>query len=204
MSLSPETRERIQGLVDSDQVFLFMKGNPAAPQCGFSAQVIQILNRLVPSYGSYDVLQDPEVREGIKEFSDWPTIPQLYVRGEFMGGCDIIREMYASGELREALGLPAATGEAPQIEVSEAAAGELRAAQERAGGAELHLSIDARFESTLGLGPPQPGEIEVEAGSVRLRMDRETASRAEGVRIETVETPEGARLTIENPNQPRD
>ena len=107
MSLTPETRERISALVQAAPVFLFMKGTPQAPQCGFSAQVIQILNSLVPEkYGTHDVLSDPDVREGIKEFSDWPTIPQLYVKGEFLGGCDIVIEMYQSGELQDALGVP--------------------------------------------------------------------------------------------------
>ena len=80
-----------------------MKGDRHAPQCGFSATVIQILEELVPEYATVDVLSDPEIRNGIKEFSNWPTIPQLYVSGEFLGGCDIVREMYTNGELRDAL-----------------------------------------------------------------------------------------------------
>ena len=103
MSLDDPTRQRIQTLVDSDHVVLFMKGERRVPQCGFSAQVVQILDSLVPEYTTHDVLSDPEVRQGIKEFSNWPTIPQLYVRGEFLGGCDIVTEMYRSGELKTAL-----------------------------------------------------------------------------------------------------
>ncbi len=94
---------RIQSLVDGASVVLFMKGNRQAPQCGFSAQVVQILDSLVPEYTTVDVLADPEVRQGIKDFSNWPTIPQLYVRGEFVGGCDIITEMYQAGELQPQL-----------------------------------------------------------------------------------------------------
>jgi len=107
MSLSEDTRNRISQIVGSDDVVLFMKGHPTAPQCGFSAQVVQILDHLIPEYSSVDVLSDPEVRQGIKEFSSWPTIPQLYVRGEFIGGCDIITEMFQSGELKAALEKPA-------------------------------------------------------------------------------------------------
>ena len=107
MSLSEETRGRIGSLIGSNRVILFMKGNRQMPQCGFSATVVQILDSLVPDYATYDVLSDPEVRQGIKEFSDWPTIPQLYVDGEFLGGCDIVREMYASGELQQKLGAEA-------------------------------------------------------------------------------------------------
>ncbi len=103
MALSDETRQRIQSLIDSDAVVLFMKGSRRMPQCGFSARVVQVLDGLVPEYTTVDVLQDPEVREGVKEFSSWPTIPQLYVRGEFVGGCDIVTEMFQSGELQAAL-----------------------------------------------------------------------------------------------------
>ncbi len=104
MSSSSETRDRISALLENDPVLLFMKGTRTMPQCGFSAQVIAILDRVAPDYATFDVLADPDVREGIKEFSSWPTIPQLYVRGEFVGGCDIVTEMYQTGELQEALG----------------------------------------------------------------------------------------------------
>lgn len=91
--------ERIKGLIASSDIVLFMKGVPAAPQCGFSAAVVQILSRLAVPFASVDVLSDSEIREGIKTFSNWPTIPQLYVKGEFVGGCDIVREMFRAGEL---------------------------------------------------------------------------------------------------------
>ncbi|MCP3987240.1 MAG: Grx4 family monothiol glutaredoxin [bacterium] len=94
---------RIQSLVDDSPVVLFMKGHRQMPQCGFSAQVVQILDSLIPDYTTVNVLEDPEVRQGIKDYSNWPTIPQLYVRGEFVGGCDIITEMYQSGELEPQL-----------------------------------------------------------------------------------------------------
>ncbi len=90
---------RIAGLVASDPVVLFMKGTPVFPQCGFSAATVKILQRHGVKIRAFDVLADPELRQGIKSFSDWPTIPQLYVEGSFVGGCDIIREMDASGEL---------------------------------------------------------------------------------------------------------
>ena len=103
MSLDPQTRERITGIVGSDRVVLFMKGERRFPQCGFSAQVIQILEQIGPEYTTVDVLSDPEIRQGIKEFSTWPTIPQLYVAGEFVGGCDIIQDLFRSGELQQKL-----------------------------------------------------------------------------------------------------
>jgi monothiol glutaredoxin len=93
------TAERIQGEISGSDVVLFMKGTPVFPQCGFSATVVQILTNLGVKFKGVDVLKDPEIRNGIKEFSNWPTIPQLYVKGEFVGGCDILREMYESEEL---------------------------------------------------------------------------------------------------------
>ena len=95
------TNERIQSEIDSQDVMLFMKGSPMFPQCGFSAATVQALSMSGVKFGSVDVLQDMEIRDGIKQFSNWPTIPQLYVKGEFVGGCDIVREMFESGELQQ-------------------------------------------------------------------------------------------------------
>ncbi len=103
MSLDDSTREQIETLIRSNDVVLFMKGNRSAPQCGFSATVIQILNALTPEYTTADVLADPALREGVKTYSSWPTVPQLYVKGEFVGGCDIVTELYQSGELQQLL-----------------------------------------------------------------------------------------------------
>ncbi|MGE4220517.1 MAG: Grx4 family monothiol glutaredoxin [Alphaproteobacteria bacterium] len=95
--------QSIQDDLDSNDVVLFMKGTPVFPQCGFSAAVVQALTLLGVKFKGVDVLQDPSLRQGIKEFSNWPTIPQLYVKGEFIGGCDIVREMYETGELQQYL-----------------------------------------------------------------------------------------------------
>jgi monothiol glutaredoxin len=101
--MSNPTHTRIQSDVESHPVVLYMKGTPVFPQCGFSAQVVQVLSHLGVKFKAFNVLEDDELREGIKEFSNWPTIPQLYVGGEFVGGCDIVREMYQSGELAQLL-----------------------------------------------------------------------------------------------------
>ncbi|MBE7637181.1 Grx4 family monothiol glutaredoxin [Sneathiella sp. P13V-1] len=98
--LDQATEERIKQEVGSNDVVLFMKGSAVFPQCGFSATAVQILSHLNVKFSSIDVLSDPSIREGIKEFSQWPTIPQLYVKGEFIGGCDIMREMFETGELQ--------------------------------------------------------------------------------------------------------
>ncbi|MGI9439766.1 MAG: Grx4 family monothiol glutaredoxin [Parvibaculales bacterium] len=94
------TNEQVKNAIQSADVVLFMKGTPTFPQCGFSAQVVQILSHLGVAYESVNVLDDDTMREGVKSFSNWPTIPQLYVKSEFVGGCDIIREMFEEGELR--------------------------------------------------------------------------------------------------------
>ena len=96
--------ERIQQELNENQVVLFMKGTPVFPQCGFSATVVQVLNHLGVKFKGVDVLQDPGLRQGVKEFTNWPTIPQLYVKGEFVGGCDIVREMFEAGELQSMMG----------------------------------------------------------------------------------------------------
>ena len=101
--MDSQTKERIQALIQSSPIFVFMKGTKLMPQCGFSNNVVQILHSLGVTFETFDVLSDMEIRQGIKEFSSWPTIPQVYVKGEFMGGSDILIEMYNSGELKEKL-----------------------------------------------------------------------------------------------------
>ncbi len=101
--MTDDSNARIQSLVDSNAVLLFMKGTPLFPQCGFSNRAVSILNHLGVEFESVDVLQDQEIRQGIKAFSDWPTIPQLYIKGEFIGGSDIMMEMHESGELSQLL-----------------------------------------------------------------------------------------------------
>ena len=101
-------RERIDEIVRSNDVVLFMKGTELFPQCGFSSRAVAILEHLDVAFHTVDVLQDPDIRDGIKEYSDWPTIPQLYVKGEFVGGSDIMLDMFESGELKQLVGTPAA------------------------------------------------------------------------------------------------
>ena len=101
MALDPELRSELDQLMNDHRVVLFMKGTPRAPQCGFSARVVEILSDLIEGYQTVDVLSRPEIRNSIKEYSNWPTIPRLYVEGQLVGGCDIVREMHGSGELQK-------------------------------------------------------------------------------------------------------
>ena len=95
--------DRIRQEIDENQVVLYMKGTPIFPQCGFSAAVVQVLSELEVKFKGVDILMDPTLRDGVKQFSDWPTVPQLYVKGEFVGGCDIVKEMFETGELKQHL-----------------------------------------------------------------------------------------------------
>ena len=99
--MNENTKSEIESEINNNDIVLFMKGTPVFPQCGFSAATVGILNHLGVKFNSINVLEDEDIRQGIKEYSDWPTIPQLYIKGEFVGGCDIVREMYESGELTD-------------------------------------------------------------------------------------------------------
>src|ERR1043165_1956561 len=99
MALDAQLKQKLDQIVGSDEVVLFMKGSRSFPQCGFSASVVNILNTLIPKYTTVNVLTDPDIRGGLKEYSDWPTFPQLFVKGEFVGGADIIKQMHETGEL---------------------------------------------------------------------------------------------------------
>jgi len=202
MSLDEATRTRIHEIVTGHPVVLFMKGNRQMPQCGFSARVVGLLDEILPDYTTVDVLSDPAVREGVKTFSSWPTIPQLYVGGEFLGGCDIVLEMYESGELHEKLGVKKVELAPPKITISDAAATALRQAAAGQPNKTLHLSIDARFQSQLYLAPTQQGEIAVEANGITLYLDRSTCRRADGLALDAVHTNEGTGFRIDNPNAP--
>jgi monothiol glutaredoxin len=205
MPLSEAMRARLAGLVNSKDVVLFMKGSRHFPQCGFSATVVGILDKVgVTGYETVNVLSDPEVREGIKEFSSWPTIPQLYVKGEFVGGCDIVKEMFASGELQRLLGKDGASSEAkaPSITVLDGAAKAFGDAAREAGDDVLRFEIDPEFKNDLYFGAKAPGDVVVTSNGIAIHLDAATARRAEGVTIDFVSGPKGAGFKIENPNEP--
>ncbi|HEX2083883.1 MAG TPA: Grx4 family monothiol glutaredoxin [Xanthomonadaceae bacterium] len=203
MPLDSATRDRIESLLRAHRVVLFMKGEPSAPQCGFSAKATGILADLGVDYAHVDVLADPEIREGIKLYGDWPTIPQLYIGGELVGGSDIVEQMANSGELHAALGLPPPDRTPPRIEVTRPAAAMLRQAIEDAGGEMVvQLQIDPRFRTRLQLAPRAEGAILVEIDGVPLQFDLAGARRAEGLRIDWADDERGRGLIVDNPNAP--
>ncbi len=213
MELDDSVRQEITDTLASNEVVLFMKGNRRSPQCGFSATVVGILDSMLPEYHTIDVLSAPHIRDGIKTFSSWPTIPQLYVKGEFVGGCDIIQEMMGTGELYDALGLARVEVVAPNVVVTEPAAQALMqaAAEHGGGGRELHLSVDATFQSHLSIAPRTPADVEARItgsdagkdGSLTILLDPMSAGRAEGVTIDVTDTPNGQAFRVDNPNAPR-
>ena len=202
MELSQPLKSRIESLIESDRVVLFMKGTRLQPMCGFSAATVGILDSLVPEYTTCNVLEDQGVREGIKTFSDWPTIPQLYIDREFVGGCDIVKQMFNNGELHEMLGVEAPDRTPPEIELSDAAASTIQHAVQANPGAAVHLAIDGRWQHSFNLGPREGHEIAAESNGVTLLLDVASAQRAQGLSIDIEETVQGTAFKIGNPNAP--
>ncbi len=203
MSLDPALRQRIDTLLQSNRVVLFMKGSPDAPRCGFSAKATSILSSLIPTYATVDVLEDAEIREGIKLYGSWPTIPQLYIDRELVGGSDIIDEMLSSGELHSALGLAAPDRTPPTIHVTPAALAAIRNAMaDTPAGVGLHLAVGGNFEAQFQLKPISGREIVAETDGLRVHLDPVSAPRANGIVIDWVEDVKGAGLSVRNPNAP--
>ncbi len=205
MALDEDIQQEITALIGANEVVLFMKGDRGSPQCGFSATVVGILDSMVSDYHTVDVLSAPHIRDGIKAFSSWPTIPQLYVKGEFVGGCDIIQEMFGSGEIYKTLGVDPLEIVQPTIEITATAAEALQqaSAQHGSDGRELHLSVDATFQSHLSIAPRTPADVEAITSGVLLLLDPISASRADGITIDVSDTPDGQAFKVDNPNAPR-
>ena len=203
MSLDPALRARIESLLAANPVVLFMKGEPRAPQCGFSSKAVAALDATGATYAHVDVLADPEIREGIKAYGDWPTIPQLYIGGELVGGSDIIVQMAGSGELNSALGLPPPDRTPPDISITPAAAAMLKQAIADAGeGYALQIDIDNAYNARLQLAQRDDGAIASESEGIRAQFDLASARRARGMRIDWADDERGKGLVIDNPNAP--
>ncbi|HDS0924206.1 TPA: Grx4 family monothiol glutaredoxin [Stenotrophomonas maltophilia] len=203
MSLDPALRSRIESILTANRVVLFMKGQPTMPQCGFSAKAVGALQDLGVEFAHVNVLADPEIREGIKAYGDWPTIPQLYIDSELVGGSDIILQMAGSGELSSVLGLAAPDRTPPSITVTPAAVDMLRGALADAPGASLQLSIDASFQPNFQLAPHDDNAIAAESNGLRVQFDLASARRADGITIDWVDDIRGKGLAIDNPNAPK-
>jgi len=202
MTMNDQVRTQIESVLDSANVVLFMKGTRVQPQCGFSAAVVGILEKLGPEYTTVNVLEEGDIRDGIKAYSDWPTIPQLYVNREFVGGCDIIKQMFNTGELHKTLGIELPDRTPPKIEISDSAVKVISEALEDQAGIGVHLNIDAAWNHQFSLAPVEGHEIKTVSNGVELFLDIDSAERAQGIIIDMVDTLEGQGFNIENPNAP--
>lgn len=199
--MEPELKQEIADLLNNNQVVLFMKGTKSFPQCGFSATVVSILKDAgVRDFKDINILARADLRDGMKEYASWPTFPQLYVKGEFVGGCDIVKELHASGELFDVLGKDKPELKVPTITVTDSAKRALAAASEEGQGA-LRVEISAQFEYALSIDEPKPGDVQANANGLVVLFDRQSAARAEGLSIDFLES-SGGGFKIDNPNEP--
>ncbi len=202
--MNEQTKQTIENLVKNNNCVLFMKGTPENPQCGFSSNTVGILKELVGNdFASSNVLENQEIREGIKEYGNWPTIPQLYIGGELVGGNDIVTEMFNTGELQTMLGLKQPERTPAKITISDKAQENIKVGTQNMGNNVLKLSIDSQFNTRFSIEEPKSYEIVSEAGDIKIYMDVGTAKRADGISIDWVEDLQGAGLVINNPNQPK-
>jgi monothiol glutaredoxin len=200
--VSEPVHSRIEAILTAHSVVLFMKGTPEQPRCGFSAKAADVLNVLAPGFKGVDVLVDDDIRAGIKTYGNWPTIPQLYINKELVGGSDIIMQLHNTGELHQLLGAPAPDRTAPEISISTTAATAIRSGMSDEPGMGLHLRIDGRWQAGFQLGPIEGHEIKAECEGIIVHMDVQTAARAKGLRIDWIESLQGSGLSISNPNAP--
>jgi monothiol glutaredoxin len=202
MTLSDSTRQKIEDMLQSNRVVLFMKGTPKSPMCGFSSKTVGLLDSVLEDYESVDVLEDQDIREGIKVFGDWPTIPQLYIDGELVGGCDIITAMFNNCELHDMLGVERPDRTPPEVTITDAAAAKILEAMAGHEGIGLHFAVDAGFQSQFNVAPAEGHEIKIEANGITMLFDLASAQRANGAVIDWVESVQGEGLTIHLPQAP--
>jgi monothiol glutaredoxin len=198
--LSADTRARIDALLGRHPVLLFMKGTPESPRCGFSARVVAVLETILDDYATVDILEDPELRSGMKAYADWPTFPQLWHAGELVGGCDIVEQLDRDGTLTDMLG----TGEpptAPNVRVTDEAAAHIQQVTQ-AEQPRLRLRITREFRYAFSdVGTVTANDVEVPGGVV-LVLDRGSAKRADGLVLGLEQGSRGPQLVVDNPNEP--
>lgn len=202
-NMTQELDQKIESLINSHKVVLFMKGTPQTPMCGFSGNTIKMLKDLLDEdFKTFNVLEDNDVREGIKNYSEWPTIPQLYIDNEFVGGNDIISEMFNTGELHELLNLQKPNRTPPTITISDEALKHIKEGMQEVGGQKLFLSIDDAFNTRFSIESPKGYEVVSQVKNLDIYMDIGTAERAQDIDISWIEELQGSGLRIKNPNEP--
>lgn len=198
--LDPSLHARLDALVRSDRVVLFMKGSRTTPMCGFSARVVQKLDALIDDFSTVNILDDATVREGMKAYTGWPTFPQLFVDGEFVGGADIVAQLDEAGELAAVLGGP--PKRPLSITLTDAAAARIRGVMDGEDHA-LRLIVTETFGYQFASADePEPGDVTVVTHGIRLVLDRDSARRADGLTMDFADGPNGPGLVVDNPNEP--
>jgi len=199
--LTPVLKARFDELLSKNEVVLFMKGRRPMLQCGFSGRVVEVLDQFLDDYTTVNVLEDPSLREGIKAYSNWPTIPQLYAKGKFVGGHDIIMQMMENGDLFPLFGKEAPKVEVPKLTITDAAKAALASALADEPGALVRFSVDPQWRPMLDLDQPKDGDLTLETNGVKVLVDRGSAKKANGVKIDFVSGDAGG-FKIDNPNEP--
>ena len=202
MSIDAALQQELDSLTRDNLVVLFMKGNRRFPQCGFSSRVVGILDDVLDDYVTVDVLSRPDVRAAIKEYSDWPTLPQLYIKGEFVGGCDIITEMAGNGEMYSALGIELPEVKEPIVTITAAAAEGFREAAPELGDQVIRLKVSKDFKYQMDIGPKTASDFLIESGGVTIAVDRFSAERADGLEIDYLTEGPRTGFKMNNPNEP--
>ncbi len=197
--------DEIRALVEQNHVVLFMKGTRSAPQCGFSARVCDILDEFLDEYRTVNVLADPQIRDAVKTFSSWPTIPQLYVGAKFVGGSDIVHELTKSGELAEVLGTERIDLSEPEVTFSPSAEAAFLRFWEAEGDTEepvVRLTVGSNWEPMLDLDQQRDGDIVLDMGELDLVMTRSTARRVDGLSVDFIERGGQMGFKVDNPSRP--
>ena len=203
--MTPEFVNKIDKFLDENTIVLFMKGTKDTPQCGFSNRVVGILKELEVDFETVNVLADPEVRSSMKEYSEWPTFPQLYVKSEFIGGCDIVTQMYQNGALAQELGVTLEEVPPPEVQLSDDAKEALMSAVASAiangPSSDIHVffDINEQFQYDIYLDQARSNNIVVSFDELHLSFSRGSAKRANGMKIGFV-ADQG--FSIDNPNEP--
>ncbi len=197
-----EVKIKIDSLIKNNPVVLFMKGSKEHPQCGFSKQVVEVLGKLLADFATCDILADQEMREAIKEYSSWPTIPQLYIDGEFIGGCDIVLDLDKQGELPKLLKISRAT-KAPHLEISPEAVTAFKNATHEKGVQEaIRISVSANFDHGLEFDEARTDDFIISIADLTIVIDPYSAHRADNLKIGFVSDKLDAGFAFDNPNEP--
>ncbi len=199
--MNEAVKTEIEQIVNGAEVVLFMKGRRRMPQCGFSSQVVSMLDQLVEDYTTVNVLDRPEIRDGIKAYSEWPTIPQLYIKGEFVGGCDIVTQLFQSGDLHKTLNVEMKEVAAPTVTITDGAKAAFDDALTENPGHFIRFEVDARFQPGLDIDTPKATDFQVETNGLTVLVSRMAAERATGATIDFVGGSSGG-FKIDNPNEP--